>query len=162
MGLLQLEDLNLSNNKIKSVRIPSNPLVLAKLKNLDLSMNEIATSPSNLSRLKSLRVVDLNHNAITEMPADLSNGFAPALKSAAYNSHKRRDKAAAQRSGGAPAKGSRRKGLPGDPRVVMSEGPDYGTRDTPGTGSSRPSRRGPFSHVTQTTVSYDENSDHQG
>mmetsp|Transcript_3191 Transcript_3191/g.7323 ORF Transcript_3191/g.7323 Transcript_3191/m.7323 type:complete len:1274 (+) Transcript_3191:449-4270(+) len=156
-GIFQLEDLNLSNNKIKSVRIPSNPRVLGKLKNLDLSMNEISSSPSNLGRLKSLRMVDLNHNHIKEMPDDLTNGFAPAIKSAATS--KRQEKRDRPRT-----KGNHRRGLRGDPRRIVSEGPDYGSSDHSGKSNARITRRSigflEPSRFTQTTVSCDDNSDH--
>ena len=158
--MLQLEDLNLSNNKIKSVRIPSNPSVLGKLKNLDLSMNDISSSPSNLGRLKSLRMVDLNHNQLKEMPDDLTNGFAPAMKSAA-TSKSRQESRDRQRT----AKGNYRRGPRRDPRRVVSEGPDYGSSDHSGKSSARISRRsigfGEPSRFTQTTVSNDDNSEHR-
>ena len=158
-GILQLEDLNLSNNKIKSVRIPPNPSVLGKLKNLDLSMNEISSSPSNLGRLKSLKMVDLNHNHIKEMPDDLTNGFAPVMKSAAAS------KRQGNRDRPRTTKGNHNRGLRGDPRRIVSEGPDYGSSDHSGKSNSRISRRsighGEQSRFTQTTVSYDDNSDHR-
>ena len=159
-GILQLEDLNLSNNKIKSVRIPSNPSVLSKLKNLDLSMNDISCSPINLGRLKSLKVVDLNHNHLKEMPDDLTNGFAPAMKSVA-TSKRRQERRDHQRT----TKGHYHRGLRGDPRRIVSEGPDYGSSDHSGKSSARRSRRsigfGEPSRFTQTTVSNDDNSEHR-
>ena len=168
-GLLQLEDLNLSDNKIKSVKIPSNPQILNKLKNLDLSMNEISTSPCNLGRLQSLRVVDLNNNIITEMPTDLTSGFAPALKSASRPSSTSNNRDKIKQRGQAPTKLSRQRGLPGDPRVIMSDGLDFGSRDSANNSARGSSRRWtgslkvPISHTTQATVSYvDDTSEHEG
>mmetsp|Transcript_3189 Transcript_3189/g.7312 ORF Transcript_3189/g.7312 Transcript_3189/m.7312 type:complete len:123 (+) Transcript_3189:4021-4389(+) len=120
-------------------------------------MNEISSSPSNLGRLKSLRMVDLNHNHIKEMPDDLTNGFAPAIKSAATS--KRQEKRDRPRT-----KGNHRRGLRGDPRRIVSEGPDYGSSDHSGKSNARITRRSigflEPSRFTQTTVSCDDNSDH--
>ncbi len=68
MGLLNLEELNLSDNKLNSVRIPSFPEVLGKLRTLDLSMNELTSLPKEILRLSSLKVLDVQFNAIDEVP----------------------------------------------------------------------------------------------
>jgi len=70
-GLLDLEELNLSCNKLKKIKIPSNPEVLKKLKTLDLSMNEIKRVPKELGRLTALKCLDVQQNPVAEVPDNL-------------------------------------------------------------------------------------------
>jgi Leucine-rich repeat (LRR) protein len=75
LGLLNLEELNLSCNRLKTVRIPSKPEVLASLRTLDLSMNELTSLPKELSRLTSLKVLDVQFNAIDEVPENVMSSM---------------------------------------------------------------------------------------
>src|SRR3990167_8659311 len=61
-GLVQLTDLNLSNNKLKFI-----PATLANLKNLkkfDCSKNKLATIPDSLCKLPTLTYLDLSNNEL--------------------------------------------------------------------------------------------------
>ena len=66
MGLLELEELNLSGNKLKMVKVSSNPLILKKLKRLDLSSNELTSFPTALTRFDGLKSLDINCNNIPD------------------------------------------------------------------------------------------------
>lgn len=64
LGLLVLEELNLSGNKLTEVKLSTNPYIFRKLKTLDLSSNELTHFPSGLNRLKALKFLDLQCNNI--------------------------------------------------------------------------------------------------
>lgn len=64
LGLLELEELNLSGNKLTKVQVSTNPLILRKLRSLDLSSNELTSFPTSLNRFTALKTLDLNFNNI--------------------------------------------------------------------------------------------------
>ncbi len=64
LGLLGLEELNLSGNKLTKVQVSTNPLILKKLRRLDLSSNELTSFPTCLNRFTALKTLDLNCNNI--------------------------------------------------------------------------------------------------
>lgn len=85
LGLLSLEELNLSDNKLKTFRIPSMPEILGKLKTLDLSMNELTSLPNELSRLRTLKVLDVQFNAIDEVPKNVVSSMNSFLLQSGKN-----------------------------------------------------------------------------
>jgi len=64
VGLLGLEELNLSGNKLTKVQVSTNPIILKKLRRLDLSSNELTSFPTCLNRFTALKTLDLNCNNI--------------------------------------------------------------------------------------------------
>lgn len=64
LGVLELEELNLSGNKLTKVKVSANPNILRKLKRLDLSSNELTFSPISLNRFRTLTSLDLQCNNI--------------------------------------------------------------------------------------------------
>ena len=64
LGLLELEELNLSGNKLSKVKVSANPRILKKLKRLDLSSNELKRFPTCLNRFTALKSLDLKCNNI--------------------------------------------------------------------------------------------------
>lgn len=66
LGLLELEELNLSGNKITKIRVSANPQILRKLKRLDLSSNELISFPTDLNNFTALKSLDLQSNEIDD------------------------------------------------------------------------------------------------
>ncbi|VEU36578.1 unnamed protein product [Pseudo-nitzschia multistriata] len=64
LGLLELEELNLSGNKLAKVNISANTKIMTKLRRLDLSSNELTSFPTDLNRFKALKYVDIKCNNI--------------------------------------------------------------------------------------------------
>ena len=66
LGLLELEELNLSGNKLTKIQVSANPQILRKLKRLDLSSNELISFPTDLNRFTALKSLDLQCNDIDD------------------------------------------------------------------------------------------------
>jgi len=64
LGLLELQELNLSDNKLTKVEVSPNPDIFRKLKRLDLSSNELTSFPCSLDRFAALIWLDLRCNYI--------------------------------------------------------------------------------------------------
>ena len=67
--LTQLQSLNLSDNRLKTVL--NSISRLTQLQSLDLNNNRLTTLPPALGRLTQLTSLDLRNNAITDPPPDV-------------------------------------------------------------------------------------------
>ena len=72
LGLSNLEELNISNNKITGA-LPAEIHNLSKLRVLNASNNLMTGVPAEVGQLQNLEVLDLSNNKLTGLPYELGN-----------------------------------------------------------------------------------------